>query len=154
MAKALQLQKAGKNCAVFSKGRSLYGYNGEEFREMGGTVFMGDGVVRATIENGLVKAIYSENFGSIPLEADNYFLATGKFFAGGLRADMEHIYEPIFGLDVEYLKNREEWFNRDFAAHQPFLDFGVKTDAEGHAIKDGQSIKNLYPIGEILSNMK
>lgn len=154
MAMAERLQKKGLKCAVISKGRSLYGYNPDEFKALGGTVFMGDGVTGGTIENGLVKAVYTENFGSMPIEAKYFYLATGKFFAGGLRADMDKVYEVIFGLDVDCLEDRSEWFNPEFAADQPFMKFGVKVDAQGHAIKDGQSIENLFPIGEIISSMK
>ena len=46
--------------------------------------------------------------------ADRYILATGRFIGGGLVADEEKIFEPIFNLPVAQPKSREEWFGKSF----------------------------------------
>lgn len=151
MAKATQLQNEGLKCAVITKGRSLYGYQPEEFIKAGGTVLMGDTVTSASIESGRVTAVFTSNLGKVALRADNYYLATGKFFAGGLVADMNRVYEPVFGLDVRYEADPEKWFNEKFSEDQPFMHFGVTASADGCAVKDGEQISNLFPIGEIIA---
>jgi len=151
MAKATELQKQGRECAIVAKGRSLYGYEPEEFLKAGGTILMGDYVIKADIVGSKVVSITTANLGEVTLEASEYYLATGKYFAGGLTAGYDKISEPIFGLDVDYEPERSKWFDKDFAAHQNFMDFGVKLSPDGCAMIDGQAITNLFPIGEIVS---
>ena len=149
MSKAVELQKQGLNCLVINKGVSLYGFDPDEFESLGGTVLKSDEVVSATIQGDEVKSVFTANLEATALEAERFFLATGKFFAGGLKSDMDGIYEPLFGLDVEYDKDSSRWFADKFSDDQPFMHFHVKTDACGNALKDGKSIKNLFPIGDI-----
>lgn len=149
MAKAVKLQKGGKKCLVISKGHSLYGYEPGEFEKAGGRILMGDAAVSSEITGGKVSCIRTENLGNTEICADEYWLATGRFFAGGLKSDMDRIYEPLFGLDVEYDRNPEHWFSERFADDQPFMHFGVKCSARGCALKDDEEITNLFPIGEI-----
>ncbi len=149
MSKAVELQKQGQNCLVINKGVSLYGFSPDEFESLGGTVLKSDEVVSASVQDNEVKSVFTANLGAMALEAERFFLATGKFFAGGLKSDMNSIYEPLFGLDVEYDKDSSKWFGDKFADDQPFMHFCVKTDAGGNALKDGKPIKNLFPIGDI-----
>lgn len=149
--KAKELQAAGKKCAVISKGRSIYDSDIHGFERIGGTLLMGDQVASYVIEDGCLKSVCTVNLGDVALEADVFYLATGKFFAGGLTADMDSVCEPVFGLDVIYDHDRNNWFNASFAEPQPFMDFGVAVDSNGCAVKDGASIVNLFPIGEIIA---
>lgn len=149
MSKAVELQKQGQNCLVINKGVSLYGFSPDEFESLGGTVLKNDEVVSASVQDNEVKSVFTANLGAMALEAERFFLATGKFFAGGLKSDMNSIYEPLFGLDVEYDRDISKWFGDKFADDQPFMHFCVKTDAGGNALKDGKPIKNLFPIGDI-----
>lgn len=151
MAKAIELQQSGLKCAVLSKGRSIYGTDDAPFKKLGGVMFMGDEVVSAEFADGAVKSVHTEKLGEVALEADKFFLATGKFFAGGLVADMDKVYEPIFGIDVQYDEDRSKWFSEKFADPQPFMDFGVKLGTDGCALKDGAPVANLFPIGEIIA---
>ena len=151
MAKATELQKSGLKCAVISKGRSIYGPESSEFRANGGIVLMGDEVASVDYEGGKVKDIHTVNLGEVALEAEKFFLATGKFFGGGLVADMDRVYEPVFGLDVIYEEDRSKWFSEKFADPQPFLDFGVKLGEGGCAVKSGEPVVNLFPLGEIIA---
>jgi len=61
------------------------------------------------------------------------------------------VFEPVLGLDVDSLENRNDWYNENVLKAQPYMDFGVATDAELHAIKDGRTIENLFVTGSILS---
>ena len=151
MAKAVSLQKEGRSCAVICKGRSLYGFEPEEFISLGGRLLM-DEVVSSDVEAGSVKSVRTLNLGpDVELCADTFYLATGKFLSGGLKSDMEKVYEPLFGLDVQYDADCEKWSDPDFAAMQPFMSFGVKVDESGCALKGGEKNVNLFPIGEVLA---
>jgi len=152
MAKATELQKGGLRCAVISKGRSLYGFEPKEFEAAGGVLMMDEALKARFSEDGSVAAVITAKLGpDTALEADKFYLATGKYFAGGLVADMDRLYEPVFGVDVKYEKDRGKWFDPSFAAPQPFMDFGVEVSAAGCALKDGKEITNLFPIGEIIA---
>lgn len=150
MAKATELQKGGAQCAVICKGRSLYGFDPSEFQKNGGVLLM-DEVISGEIVDGKVVALHTAKLSDEPLTADRYFLATGKFLAGGLTSDMNGVYEPLFGLDVKYEKDPEKWFSARFTDEQPFMKFGVVTDADGCALKNSEKIVNLFPIGEIIA---
>lgn len=150
---AFDLQFNDYKCAVISEGLSLSKADSKDFVDYGGTVIPGDRVCDAEFEGGLLKSVRTEKLGDVSLEADNFILATGKFFSKGLVADMDKVYEPIFGLDVHYDPDRGNWFKGSFAAHQPFLDFGVETDEAGHAILGGEPVPNLYAAGEILKGI-
>ncbi len=117
----------------------------------GAVVLRGDTAVSAGIEADRVHSVYTECLEDEPLEARLFILATGKYFSRGLLSDMERIYEPVFGADVDYIPGRENWYDSDFSAAQPFLGFGVKTDAQGRVLIGGKSIKNLYATGDILA---
>lgn len=151
MAKAVELQKSGLRCVIISKGRSVYGFDPKEFEELGGTVLMGDEIINVNWGEGKVLSVNTENLQEVALEADRFFLATGKYFGGGLVADMDKVFEPVFGLDVIYEQDRSKWFSPRFADPQPFLDFGVKLSESGCAMKDGVEIVNLFPLGEIIA---
>lgn len=153
MTAAYDLQFNGLKCAVVSEGRSLSNADCKDFVDFGGVVLSGDRVCDAEFEDGVLKSIRTEKLGDVALEADNFIIATGKFFSRGLVADMDKVYEPVFGLDVFYEADRTKWFDRSFSAHQPFLDFGVETDEDGHARLNGASIPNLYAAGEILKGI-
>ena len=74
-----------------------------------------------------------------------------SFFSKGLWATPNAVIEPLFGLDVDYIEGRENWYDKDFFKEQAYLGFGIKTDASFHPYKNGERIKNLYAIGAVLS---
>lgn len=78
-------------------------------------------------------------------------LATGSLMSQGLVASAEGITEPLFQLDVDAPAEREQWSHYGLLGDQPFMRFGVQTDATLHGIKDGQVIDNLHVIGSILA---
>jgi len=146
----LALVKAGKKCCIVSEGLSLHDTPKAEYLSAGGDFFAGDSVVSGEWDGRRLKAVFTRNLESTRLEADTFILATGKFFSKGLVADMEKIFEPVFHSDVDYEKCRDDWYDPDFFAKQPFERFGVKTEG-CKVIINGETSENLYAAGEILS---
>ena len=123
----------------------------KRFVQNGGMYLLGSMVKSGKMSGDRVLSVQAKNFPDQDIEADHFVLATGSFMNGGLVSNSLGIREPIFGLDVDYLENREEWSRENLFDAQPYMEFGVKTDNEFHAIKDGRPIENLYAIGSILS---
>jgi glycerol-3-phosphate dehydrogenase subunit B len=67
-----------------------------------------------------------------------------------LKASPSGITEPVFGLDVEQASDRGAWYDPDFGADQPYLRFGVRTDAALRPLRAGRPLSNLYAAGSIL----
>jgi anaerobic glycerol-3-phosphate dehydrogenase B subunit len=163
------LAEAGRKIALFSEGLSLHDASDgpaspkEQSRPpyaalsalaaKGVTMFRGDSIVRADLAEDGTKVVraYSRNLGDEPLEAAAYVLATGKFFSRGIISNMEGMYEPVFDADVEFEADHSKWYDTDFFAVQPYERFGVKTDGEGHVLKGGISVANLYAAGQVLA---
>lgn len=67
-------------------------------------------VVRADVENGICKAVYT----TAPdkergYAAKEFIIATGGFFGGGIVAEPGKAYEQIFGIDLNAPKVQEDW---------------------------------------------
>lgn len=124
------------------------------FEVLGGTFLMGDQVTSAALHEGVVSSITTRNLDTVRLFADQFILASGGYFSKGLVATPTQVCEPLFGLDIDYPAERKDWYDPDFFAAQPYMDFGVKTDAMLHAVKDGEPLKNLYCIGSVLGNTR
>lgn len=149
---ALKLAQAGKRCAVVSAGHCLGQTFRSEFIACGGTFLSGDRVIGGRIEEDRLLFVNTENLGKdTALEAENFILCTGKFFSKGLISTIDKIYEPVFGCEVVYEKDRSKWTASDFYASQPFESFGVRTTGLGQVYVDGKAVSNLYAAGEILA---
>ena len=122
-----------------------------EFERLGGVFMLGDQIVEAGMEGQRVQYLRSANHEDLRLVAQNYVLATGHFFSGGLVSTIDKIYEPIFGCDVAYQEGREHWYEADVFQAPNYAQFGVQTDEEFHAMKSGRAFENLYAIGSVLS---
>lgn len=122
------------------------------FQKLGGVYLLGDNVTEGVMEGGRLKSILTANHGDMEFEADNFVLATGSFFSHGIIASQEHIYEPIFGLDVAADAHRSEWYNQDLYAHQPYMGYGVTTDEQLRCKIGGESVANLYAVGSVLAS--
>ena len=154
---AERLVKTGAKVCMVSEGLSLASvtYSSPyarhaDLQKKGVTVLRGDRVLRGRIDGDKVTEVITRNLGEgEALTADKYVLATGKFFSRGLLSDKEHIWEPVFGADVDYDPDRTKWFDPEFNAPQPFMKFGVKTDAEGRVMVGGHAIVNLTAVGDI-----
>ena len=122
----------------------------KRYNLLGGTFLSGDEAVRAHIHDGVVHSIATKNLDNHYLEARHFILATGGLFAKGLKSNPFEISEPIMGLDIDYPEDRNAWYNPSFAGNQPYMGFGVKTDAALHPMLEGVPITNLYAIGSVL----
>lgn len=124
----------------------------QAYERLGGTFLMGDEIVAAQLEAGEVQSVTAKNIG--PVTAGSYILATGGYFSRGIASNMEKVFEPLFGLDVVSSEGRTSWYDPDFFKAQPFLDFGVATDAAFHPLKDGVPVRNLYAVGSVLAGAR
>lgn len=121
------------------------------FTSLGGTFMLGNTVTSGTIADNKVAAIDTTALPDEKLTADNYILATGSFESHGIVANYEKVYEPVFELDTDYIAERPEWTKHNVFDAQPYMNFGVKTDAQFNALKNGTPISNLYAVGSVLS---
>jgi len=153
MTAAAELQNAGKRCAVITDGLSLNPGPASRFTAAGGTVIPANRVCDFEAEGNKVISVRTDKLSDTALEAADFILATGKYFSRGLVADMDKVYEPIFGADVEYDPDRNVWFGKSFSTHQKFLEFGVRTSADGKVLVGGVEMSNLWAAGEILAGI-
>lgn len=121
------------------------------FQKLGGTYMLGDSVTGGLFEDGRLKSITTENHGDVRFEADNFILASGSFFSKGLVSDIDGVREPVFGLDVDSIDERPQWYRRNMFEAQPYMSFGISTDNDFRAKKDGLPVQNLYGAGAVLS---
>jgi glycerol-3-phosphate dehydrogenase subunit B len=86
--------------------------------------------------------------------ADRYILATGRFVGGGLKADEEKIYEPIFNLPVSQPKSREDWFKNSFFSSHPVHQAGILTDPSFRPIDERGNLvlENVWVAGTMLAH--
>ena len=124
------------------------------FELLGGTYLAGDEAVRASVEDGRVRSIATRNLDRHALEASHFILASGGFFSKGLRSNPFRVYEPVFGLDVDYADDRNAWYDPAFAGDQPYRRFGLKTDAALHPLLGGAPVINLYAVGSVLGGTR
>ena len=117
------------------------------FENIGGTFLMGDEALSSSISDGVVTSIKTRNLDGTLLEADDFVLASGHLFAHGLVASPGKIEEPVFGLDVDFVPDRNEWYDKNFFEKQNYLGFGVVTDSRFRAFKNGSLVDNVYVIG-------
>ena len=122
----------------------------KRYEVLGGTYFMGDEVLRAHTHDGVVHSVATHNLDNHYIEASDFILSTGTFFSKGLVSNPFEVYEPIFGLDVTYREDRNEWYDPAFREDQPYMKFGVKADEKLHALLGGQPLENLYVAGSVL----
>ena len=121
------------------------------FRMLGGNYLMGDTATSAAFDGDRLTSVTTAKLGDMPLKADNFVLATGSFISRGLVADYERVYEPIMGLDMDSDGDREHWTRFGVLEPQDYMNYGVATDNELHAILNRKPVTNLRVIGSILS---
>ncbi len=117
------------------------------FESLGGTFLMGDEALDPVFAGERVASIRTANLGGIRIEAGDFVLASGNLFGRGLVARPDSVVEPVFGLDVEYPKERKDWYNEEFFARQNYTGFGVRTNEAFNPLRNGKIVPNLYVIG-------
>lgn len=120
------------------------------FRRAGGFVMPGDTVVSARREGSRITQLFSRNHGDIPLQAEQFVLASGSFFSNGLVSDIDHIYEPLLNLRLTETLARKAWTSADLFARQRYMEAGVAVNAHLNPADDNGTITNLYAIGAVL----
>ena len=113
----------------------------KRYEVLGGTYLMGDRVTGAHVYEDVVQNVVTKHLDRHYLEADHFILASGGFFSKGLISNPFKIYEPLFELDMDYDTDRNAWYDPTFANHQPYLHFGVKTDASLRPCRKGVPVK-------------
>ena len=124
------------------------------YEVLGGTYLGGDEALEARVEDGVVRSVRTHNLDAHALEASHFILATGGFFSKGLRSNPFRVWEPVFGVDVECAEDRNAWYNDEFYGDQPYMQYGVRTDAALHALSDGRPLENLYAVGSVLGGTR
>ncbi|PIX24507.1 MAG: anaerobic glycerol-3-phosphate dehydrogenase subunit B [Deltaproteobacteria bacterium CG_4_8_14_3_um_filter_45_9] len=88
--------------------------------------------------------------------ADRYILATGRFIGGGLKADTEKVFEPIFKLPVHQPRSREDWFEKNLftGAPHPIHQAGILTDPSLQPVDERGDLilENIWVAGSILAH--
>jgi glycerol-3-phosphate dehydrogenase subunit B len=85
--------------------------------------------------------------------ADRFILATGRFMGGGLKADEENIFEPLFNLPLLQPGSRDNWFANSFFNSHPIHQAGILTDSSLRPVneKGEQLLDNVWIAGSILA---
>ncbi len=120
------------------------------FLKLGGTFMLGDTVTWGEIRQSKLMHISTVNHGDICIKANNFVIASGSFFSHGLKSNIEEIYEPIFGLDLNTKVERGQWCDSDVFADQPFMSYGLAIDSSLRAKMKVNAIYNLYAAGSII----
>jgi len=123
----------------------------KHFQKLGGVYMLGDAVKEGVFDGNCLKGIRTVNHGDTCFKADSFILASGSFFSKGLVSDIDGVREPVFGLDVDSITERPQWYRKDMFEAQPYMTFGVATDSLFRAGKNGQPVINLYATGSVLS---
>jgi glycerol-3-phosphate dehydrogenase subunit B len=123
----------------------------------GVTFLLGYSVSKATTKRKMCEGIEVFHPPMVTsYSADRYILATGRFIGGGLKADLERVFEPIFGLPVYQPKSPEDWFGKEFFSHPAHLIHraGILIDSSFRPIDEkGEPIlENLRVAGSILAH--
>lgn len=121
------------------------------FCNAGGTFLTGDTVHEGFFEGARLTAVKTTQLPDELLEAQNFILATGSFFSHGLKSNYQRVFEPVFGLDVDADESREKWTRKNLFEAQPYMGYGVKTNAAFQASIGGNNIENLFATGSVLS---
>lgn len=158
--RGIALQRAGRRCLIVCAGESPRRFlepawsqdaQRRKFELAGGIYLMGDRVLGGDFAGNVLQSVRTEKHGTGCFEAGEFWLATGSFFSGGLVATHDAVYEPVFGLDVDYSGGHSDWVDEDFFAEQPFMRFGVKVDGYGRVLRGGIPVENLFAVGSVVS---
>lgn len=121
------------------------------FQMLGGRFIMGDTVTTAATQGDIVTEVRTAKLQEMPLQAENYVIATGSFMSRGLVANFERVYEPILNLDTNAPSDHSRWSQYGMMGDQPYMSYGVVTDGNLHPLKEGKPLTNAYAIGQVLA---
>jgi glycerol-3-phosphate dehydrogenase subunit B len=122
--------------------------------QKGVTFLIGGSISKAMLKG---KRCEEVNVLNLPVSSsysgDRFVLATGRFVGGGLKADEEKVFEPIFNLPVVQPGSREGWFGNFFFDAHPVHQTGVLTDPSFRPIDErgNLALGNVRVAGTILA---
>jgi glycerol-3-phosphate dehydrogenase subunit B len=137
-------------------GRRLFDGLRRTFLQTGGRLILGSKVAGGIIEAGRASHIQIETASRLKsIMADNFVLATGGIFGGGLQTNADgRVWEAIFNLPIDAESNRHLWFNKKFISTpgQPVAHYGVAVNQQFQPINgDGPLADNLFVVGAALA---
>jgi glycerol-3-phosphate dehydrogenase subunit B len=138
-------------------GRRLFETLKHAFLQAGGRLIVGSKVLDGAIADGQVTQIHIETASRLkPIRAENYVLATGGIFGGGIQTDFEgRVWEPIFELPIAADSNRHMWFTKKFLSPegQPVAHYGVKINQQLNPVNGNNApiAENLYIAGSVIA---
>jgi glycerol-3-phosphate dehydrogenase subunit B len=160
MERVVQLADFFKTQAVVCVNK--YDLNQEKAREVedfaiqkGVTFLIGHSILKANLKGKRCEEVYVHKPPiSDSHSADCYILATGRFVGGGLKADEEKIYEPVFNLPISQPKLREDWFKNSFFHNHPIHQAGISTDPSFRPIDERGNLvlENVWVAGTMLAH--
>jgi glycerol-3-phosphate dehydrogenase subunit B len=122
----------------------------QAFLRLGGIYMLGDTVDHVSYEGSRVTAAHTVNHGDIPMRGDEFVLCSGSFFSQGLVALPDNVIDPICGLDVDALPDRQQWYSANVFDRQKYLSFGICTDPSFCGMRAGEPVTNLHVCGASL----
>lgn len=113
-------------------------------------------VIAAEVVDNKCKSVIVESHGrQKKFYADDFILATGGIYGGGLIAGIGSLKEPIFNIDIEVPEVQTDWSDKKLFSKgkQLFAQFGIEVNNNLVPItKDGkQIIDNLKIVGRNLA---
>jgi glycerol-3-phosphate dehydrogenase subunit B len=127
------------------------------FLDHGVRVQIGHPVQRGIVEKGRAVGVEVAAAGKPqPFRAGAVILATGGLYGGGLFSDDRgRIWEPVFGLPVQYDPDRTRWFREEMLTPQgqPVHYFGVRANAQMQPVNghDEPVLEGVYLAGRNLA---
>lgn len=88
-------------------------------------------VIAAEVEDGRCLKVCTQNYGRrLYYAADQFILATGGVFGGGLKAGPGRMYEPIFNIEIAVPADQADWsYPQLFSGRaQPFAAYGIRVN--------------------------
>jgi glycerol-3-phosphate dehydrogenase subunit B len=122
--------------------------------QRGVTFLLGHSVSKANLNAKRCESIeVSHPPVSQSYSADRFVLATGRFMGGGLNADEEKVFEPLFNLPVLQPASRDNWFVNSFFNGHPIHQAGIVTDFSFRPVNERgeQLLDNVWIAGSILA---
>jgi glycerol-3-phosphate dehydrogenase subunit B len=135
-------------------GMRIFRHFKEWLIQRGVTFLLGHSVSKAILNGGRCEGIeVSHPPLSQSYSAGRFILATGRFIGGGLKADEEKIFEPLFNLPVLQPGSRDHWFANSFFNGHPIHQAGILTDPSLRPVdqKGEQLLNNVWIAGSILA---
>jgi len=135
-------------------GMRIFRHFKEWLIQRGVTFLLGHSVLKAHLN---AKRCESIEVSHPPLSqsysADRFILATGRFIGGGLKADEESIFEPLFNLPLLQQGSRDNWFANSFFNSHSIHQAGILIDSFLRPVneKGEHLLDNVWIAGSILA---